>query len=255
MKYMGSKRRIIKYIKPYFEPFLYLPKYIEPFVGGCNAIAQIDHPNRYGYDIHSELIHMWKSLQQGWIPPDHVSEELYDQCQCNLPHISIELRAYVGFALSIGGSYFSSYAKDNTESRCYPSEAKALVQKTLCNMSDVTLNHSSYSNVDISNSLVYCDPPYQNTTGYTNSFNSNEFFQWCRDNKNISSILISESTVPPGFKCIWSMNRKSMTSIEGGHTTKEVLLVPTGGISDINYPLWFEDEFQECLEPLEEYRL
>jgi len=253
MKYMGSKRRIIKYIKPYFKPFLYLPKYIEPFVGGCNAIAQVDHPNRHGYDIHSELIHMWKALQNGWIPPDHVSEELWEECRCNLPHISTELRAFIGFCCSFGGSYFSGIARN--PDRCYATEGKKLIKETLNSIRNVAIEHESYDKVDISNALVYCDPPYQGTSEYTNSFDSNEFFQWCLDHKNTSPILISESTIPKDFRCIWSTTKKSIIRRKDKTPIDELLLVPTGGISDINYPLWFEDEFQECLEPLEEYRL
>lgn len=52
--------------------------YIEPFVGGANMIDKIKHANRIGTDIHKYLIAVLSELSKGWIPPDTISEELYN---------------------------------------------------------------------------------------------------------------------------------------------------------------------------------
>lgn len=44
MKYLGSKNKIAKYLKPIIESYLTEDKefYIEPFVGGANMIDKIE---------------------------------------------------------------------------------------------------------------------------------------------------------------------------------------------------------------------
>jgi site-specific DNA-adenine methylase len=63
MRYMGSKNKISKYIIPIIQEIIDNNKYenyIEPFVGGANLIDKIKCKNKYGYDIHEELIELLK---------------------------------------------------------------------------------------------------------------------------------------------------------------------------------------------------
>lgn len=46
-------------------------------------------------------------------------------------------------------------------------------------------------------SIIYCDPPYLNTNSYKIDFNHNEFYAWCRNQKNC---FISEYIMPLDFK-------------------------------------------------------
>ena len=77
MKYMGSKRRIWKYIAPIIlknrEEKQY---YVEPFCGGCNSICQVDGL-RIAADINPYLIAMWKDLLHGEKYPETISKEDY----------------------------------------------------------------------------------------------------------------------------------------------------------------------------------
>ena len=34
---------------------------------------------------------------------------------------------------------------------------------------------------DIKNAVIYCDPPYRNTTKYSNGIDYEEFYQWCKN--------------------------------------------------------------------------
>ena len=83
MQYLGSKARIAKKILPIIlkgrKPDQY---YVEPFVGGCNSIDKVSGP-RIGNDSNPYLIILWKSLQNGWIPPTTISKELYTDIRKN----------------------------------------------------------------------------------------------------------------------------------------------------------------------------
>ena len=47
------------------------------------------------------------------------------------------------------------------------------------------------------NSVIYCDPPYKDTAKYTVDFNHNEFYKWCRKQKEL--VIISEYNMPEDF--------------------------------------------------------
>jgi len=57
-------------------------------------------------------------------------------------------------------------------------------------------------------SLVYCDPPYSNTTGYRDKFNHDEFWEWVRDLSRICNVFVSEYVAPGDFECIFEESRE-----------------------------------------------
>lgn len=67
--------------------------------------------------------------------------------------------------------------------------------------------HSTYEKYNnTSNSVIYCDIPYRNTTKYkTETFDYERFYEWCKKMKSQNNIvLISEYNMPEGdFECIW----------------------------------------------------
>lgn len=66
-------------------------------------------------------------------------------------------------------------------------------------------------NKNISQYVIYCDPPYRNTVKYaTNDFPYDEFYQWCRDLSKNNIVLISEYSMPSDFKCIWEKDYKCL---------------------------------------------
>ena len=59
MRYIGSKRRLIKYLKPIIESYLKPGmKYLEPFVGGANMITEIEWDKKIGADLNAPLINL-----------------------------------------------------------------------------------------------------------------------------------------------------------------------------------------------------
>ena len=60
-------------------------------------------------------------------------------------------------------------------------------------------------NENISNFVIYCDPPYRGTTKYkTEEFPYETFYDWCRKMSKNNIVLVSEYNMPSDFECIWS---------------------------------------------------
>ena len=97
----------------------------------------------------------------------------------------------------------------------YQKEQINNILKQSTNISDVIFKCSSYDALDIpANSIIYCDPPYNGTTKYKDSFDSDAFWQWCRDKaKEGHTVYVSEYNAPEDFKCIWE---KQINSNLGG---------------------------------------
>lgn len=64
---------------------------------------------------------------------------------------------------------------------------------------------SDYRELDIPrNSLIYCDPPYRETTKYAHDFDHDIFWNWCREKREKGhKIFVSEYTCPEDFECVW----------------------------------------------------
>ena len=58
--------------------------------------------------------------------------------------------------------------------------------------------------------VVYCDPPYANTSKYTVDFDNEGFWQWCRT-RNFP-VYISEYRAPEDFISVWSKDKRRLFS-------------------------------------------
>jgi len=222
MKYMGSKARFTKEILPIIlkdrQPEQY---YIEPFAGGMNMITEVDG-NRIANDIHTELIEMWEALVcDDWIPNTFIEREHYNSIRANKKDYEPWLVGWVGFNCSYSGKYFGGYAgkvktKIGTE-RNYQAEARKNVDKQIQKLKGVVFTNKKYTELEIpNNSIIYCDPPYQNTTKYSNEFNHNLFWDWVREkSKQGHKVYVSEYNAPSDFVCVWQKQAKSSLSANG----------------------------------------
>ena len=217
MKYMGSKNRIAKHILPIIlKDRKENQYYVEPFVGGANMIDKVDG-NRIGADSNEYLVAMWQELQKGWIPPDFVSEEVWrdlkEQMDSKYPkHLIAFTRLGCSFGADWNGGYARNVRKDspnseflNSTSKSYCRQSKNNIMKQLPKLQDVKIIHSSYNELEIpKESIIYCDPPYQGTTKYKDSFDHTQFWEWCREKaKEGHKVFISEYNAPEDFICIW----------------------------------------------------
>lgn len=207
MKYVGSKNRHAKEILPIIlkERESLEQWYVEPFCGGCNTIDKVKG-NRLANDINYYLIECLKSLSVGWVPPEIITEEQYYQIKNNMINYSPDLVGYVGFQLSYGAVWFSTYRRDKNGKRNYSKEAFNNVMKQAPFLKGIVFENKSYLDLEIpENSIIYCDPPYQDTVKYKVSpnFNYTQFWSWVREKSKNHQVFVSEYNAPDDFKCIW----------------------------------------------------
>lgn len=217
MKYMGSKNRIAKHLLPIMLENRNGRTWVEPFVGGANMIDKVEG-KRIGADFNEYLIAMWKELQNGWTPPDFVSEEDWRDVKEQMEnkyekHYIAFVRLGCSFGADWNGGYARNVRKDkhnaellNSTTKSYCGQSKRNILKQLPNLKGVEFIHSSYQDLEIPlNSLIYCDPPYEGTTKYKDDFNHVDFWEWCRTKaKQGHLVYVSEYNAPSDFECVYS---------------------------------------------------
>jgi DNA adenine methylase len=180
-------------------------------------IDKIKCEKRIGNDIHKELIALFKKLQDGWIPPEHITEDEYNKVRENKLEYPDYYVGFVGFCSTFGSKYFGGYARgfkeDKITPRDIPNEAIRNLMDQIPNIKDVVFFNKDYLSANksnIKNYMIYCDPPYQDTTKYkSGDFNYDLFWSWVRELSKDNYILISEYNAPEDFYSIWS---KSVTT-------------------------------------------
>ena len=218
MVYMGSKNRIAKELIPIITKDLKPNQwYVEPFVGGANMIDKIEHPYKLGADNNRYLIALLEAVQNGQELPEHITKDEYIAVKTNKDNYPDWYVGFVGFVSSFRAKFFGGYSGYCTTKtgiqRNYIKERINNILKQ--NLDGIKLVCSSYDALDIpANSIIYCDPPYNDTTKYKDSFDSDAFWQWCRDKaKEGHTVYVSEYNAPEDFKCIWE---KQINSNLGG---------------------------------------
>lgn len=218
--YHGGKQRIGKKLAQViynksmdiseYEEFQ-IKGYCEPFCGMLGVYQHIpelfkDHKPKLKYkagDTNKSVIMMWKEAQKGWKPPSNVSEEEYNRLK-NAPDSA--KKGYVGHQYSFGGQYFGSYAPKYGRSSDFTSRAIKRVMNIAKKVSRVSFSAKPYTQyTKLKNYVIYCDPPYNNTTQYyKGSFDSEEFYEWCRYMARDNIVFVSEYKAPKDFEKIWS---------------------------------------------------
>lgn len=215
MQYFGGKVRISKPLTEFLNSELKEGQtFVDLFCGSCNVVSKIDNNRkRIANDKHPYLIEMWKALQQGWIPPTHVSEEDYRRIKVDTSDKA--LHGFTGFGLSFAGKWWGGYCR-NSRGDDYSSNAHNSVLKKLTKLMDVQFVNNDYKNVDLpEQSFVYCDIPYKGTTQYHKGllgvFDHVEFYQWCRNKAEEGhSVYVSEylQNVPEDCTVVWQYKSK-----------------------------------------------
>ena len=72
-------------------------------------------------------------------------------------------------------------------------------------------------------SVVYADPPYKGKKSYSVKFDSDLFFDWCR-NQNFP-IYISEYDAPKDFKAVFEINKTNCLCATKNFTNKEKIFL------------------------------
>lgn len=217
MKYMGSKSRIAKSIAPILQEAVDKMggAYWEPFCGGCNMIDKIRAPKRYATDYNKYLIAMWRHLLENRDAeyPEEITKEEYADVRAHKENYPDWYVGYVGFLASYNGKFFGGYAgrvktKVGTV-RNYYDEARRNVFAQLDNLAGVKFSTRNYVESHPNGLVIYCDPPYENTTGYaTGDFDHKQFWQIMREWSKNNVVFISEENAPDDFVCVWEQEVK-----------------------------------------------
>lgn len=203
---MGSKNRIAKYILPIMlaerKPGQW---WVEPFVGGANIIDKVTG-KRMGSDINPYLINALIAIRDCVLDlPKNNKEFTEDDYKQLRKSDNYKYKGYAGFAFSYSGKWLGGWCRDRFGKRDYVNESykNALKQSPL--LQGVRFMCETYSDLQIpDNSLIYCDPPYENTTKYKDNFNHKTFWQWCREKTSEGhTVFVSEYNAPEDFDCIW----------------------------------------------------
>lgn len=225
---MGSKNRIAKELLPIITAELTEGiYYVEPFVGGCNMIDKVEHPYKIGADNNKYLIALLKYIQDGKELPLHIEKEEYLKVKANPADYSDWYVGFIGFICSHNGKFFNGYAGITTTKqgeRNYIREKRNNLLRQ--DLSGIKLECCSYDELFIpDNSVIYCDPPYQDTTSYKNSFDSAKFWDWVREKAKVGNkVYVSEYNAPSDFECIWEKEVSSSLSKSNKKSTEKLFI-------------------------------
>ena len=249
---MGSKSRIAKHIVPIIQEYVEkngIKKYVEPFVGGCNIIDKIKCDKRYGSDKNKYLIALLKHVMHGGELYDEVSKELYDKARTAYNNgDTSEFENWeignIGFLASFNGRWFDGgYAKTVYEKtnnglrlRNYYEEAKNNLLEQAYDLYGTIFFTCDYREcIKLpfdSDTMIYCDPPYNNVKQYANAtkFDYDEFWDTMRKWSKYSIVLVSEQNAPDDFECIWEQEVSRSINVGNKIRSTEKLFKYKGGV-------------------------
>ena len=228
MRYVGNKTRIAKEILPIIlngrEEHQW---YIEPFVGAFGSMQFVDG-NRYASDVNPYIIALMKAIRDGWEPPSSISEQEYNDIKSGRFLVPDHLNGFVGFGCSFGGKWFGGLAK--TEGRNLVDESRRNLLKLAPKLQGCVIESHAYNAIEYhSNSIIYCDPPYQGTTKYKGIvFDHVKFWDWVRVMSSEGhKMFVSEYLAPDDFECIWEKEIISSLDLDTGNKRNiEKLFIP-----------------------------
>jgi DNA adenine methylase len=232
MKYMGSKNRHAKELLPIILKDRKEGQcYVEPFVGGANMIDKVDGW-RIGSDVNEYLIEFLRALQNGFKPPSNIDLDLYVDIRDNKERYTKAVVGCVGFCFTYSAKWFGGFIGNSKDVVCKGrdriGESYRAIEKARKQVQGVSLARCSYDMLDIpTDSIIYCDPPYANTTKYKDDFDHEDFWQWCREAASLDhKVFISEYSAPDDFICVWEKEvNNSLTKNTGAKKGIEKLFI------------------------------
>lgn len=216
IKYVGSKDRLSKQLAPIIQSYIdgmgdKCNGYWEPFVGGANMIDKIKFSHKYGSDIHKYLIALLRYISKTTDGmPNTITKDEYNSVRANPGVYPDWYVGLVGFCASYNAKWFGGYANGVTTKigtvRNYTDEAIRNLKKQAPALKGISFACRNYADCSANGFVIYCDPPYRDTTKYaTGNFDYDKFYAWCKEMSKTNIVLVSEYWMPEdGFECIWS---------------------------------------------------
>lgn len=204
MRYLGGKSRISKDISSYINSVIGDKTFVSLFCGSCSIESKVNATTKILNDSQPYLIAMWKDVQNGRTFSNKINFSEYQYVKSHKDE-DMGLAGYVGFACSYSGKWFGGLAR-NKRGEDFCANAERSIYRDAIGLQNAIFLCKDYKDVEIpDNSLVYLDPPYANTTGYSGcQFNTDEFWDYVREISKNNIVLISEENAPEDFECVWS---------------------------------------------------
>lgn len=207
MQYIGGKQKIGKHIAKFIQDNYAFNTYIEPFCGVCGVMVHVEAETKVGIDSYKGLIALLKSNSE---LPDTLTREQYYHMKENKESYPLDIQTFVAHASAFGGDFWKGYSNsvDNGK-RNYLKGGRNSILKIKSKIADTRLYSEDYTsaiNHIEGTTLIYCDPPYKNTTspGNRTKFNHEEFWSWVRETSKLCTVLVSELEAPEDFEVVWS---------------------------------------------------
>jgi DNA adenine methylase len=231
MQYVGGKTMIARrVVQAILNDTPYRKNWFEPFVGGGNVLehAAPHFTRSVAMDAHPDLILMWQAVASGHRPPEFVSREQYEELRRAEPSA---FRGFAGFGASFGGKWFGGYGVVKVDRKhpnaevCRSTYPVVVRQGAVFQDRGVIFRHGLFGSLTPPpGTVVYCDPPYAGTTGYsTGDFDHGLFYktlgQWAQDG---CAVYVSEYTAPEDvpYTVIWSREKRNV--LEAGDNQRTV---------------------------------
>ena len=207
MRYLGGKYSIRKKVARIIESYhVDIDQYVvEPFCGGCWVTQEIQAKNIIASDFNHEIVSLYIALQNGWRPKE-LNKEEWLKVKNTPDDFKYYEVAFAACAYSFGAIWFNGYYSTggNQAANCVKQSAK---------LKHIKFTSGSYDRIHYpSESLIYCDPPYEDTKGYsTGEFDNFKFWDWCRlMTRKGHRVLISEYKAPSDFELVASFPKRKM---------------------------------------------
>lgn len=227
MRYLGGKSRLAKSIRDVILTRVERTDvtYYEPFAGGFGSFEMLAPEFRKAVagDAHEDLMLMWGAVLTGWTPPSIVTEAEYVELRHAEPSA---IRGFVGFGGSFGGKWFGGYARGGVNSdgtpRNHQAESSRNILRTRSKLEGVpwesrTGDYRSTCADAAPGDVIYCDPPYATTTGYsTGGFDHRAFWEWCdRQSERGVRVFVSEYSAPGHWTKVFEKTLLSSADLGG----------------------------------------
>lgn len=215
--YMGSKSRYAEEIITIATAGRPSQTWVEPFVGGGNIICRVPAIyQRIGSDVNWRMIKLLDAVgNHGWVPPDWVTKEEFEQIKAAPDDYPPELVAFVATGCTYGSLWFGPYTTSVSNNQRRPEYAKNLILSEAPGLRGVKFLALRYEELTPHippRSIIYCDPPYVGTAGYKgasttievgqdlslNTWNRGAFWKWA--DKLVDEghhVFVSEYASPP----------------------------------------------------------
>lgn len=120
----------------------------------------------------------------------------------------------IGFLASYNGKFFGGYScevKTKDGVRYYYQESVRNLLKQAPLLKNIEFQAMNYRQIDMTkfkNGVIYCDIPYESTTGYQKYFSHDEFWKWAEENSKDNIVLVSEQSAPDNWIPLWEKSVK-----------------------------------------------